>query len=87
VYYRRPRWYSRDGETVSFGLRLGVVVGREASGWVIVDWEDGGDSRGPDECYLKVSEEEATAIRMIPFPVRAFEGEDPKKHNGLRKRI
>lgn len=75
VYYRRPRWYSSEGETVCLGMRLGVVVGRDESGWVAVQYEDGGSSRGMDGCYRKVSDEEAAALRVIPFNVRAFEGE------------
>lgn len=75
VYHPRHRWYSKEGERRVVGMKLGVVIGHPAEGWAEVRWEDGVICRGMDGCYLRVSEEEAMAIRMVPFKDRTSGGE------------
>lgn len=75
LYFRRPRWHTNLGEEVAEGLVLGVVIRREEISLVVVQWEDGGVSRGEDLCFRKVSEEEATALRMRPFNERSLDTE------------
>lgn len=70
VYYPRPRWYSSEGEREVEGLMLGVVMGRFEVGWLTVEWEDGKVTRGEEGCFRKVSEEEATALKMMSLADR-----------------